>query len=194
MKKNFWRMVTVVLMVLVLGACAKKVTPPEVETATTDTSGASKSQPAESGFGTSRGAEGFPSPGLSAEEKAMQDARMLPFRATTDLKDIHFKYDKYDLDDDSKKSLQKNADWLKEHPGIKVEIQGHCDERGTNNYNLGLGDRRANATKQYLTALGVDAARLFTISYGEEKPFCTESNESCWWQNRRSHFMISGTP
>ncbi|MBI4383942.1 MAG: peptidoglycan-associated lipoprotein Pal [Nitrospinae bacterium] len=146
--------------------------------------------------GGAGGAEGFGGlpggeAGAGAGEKAMQEARMLPFQATTDLDDIHFAFDKYDLDDNSKKTLQKNAEWIKQHPGAKVEIQGHCDERGTNNYNLALGERRATATKKYLMALGVSEGQVYTISYGEERPFCHESNENCWWQNRRAHFMVS---
>ncbi|MBI4389974.1 MAG: peptidoglycan-associated lipoprotein Pal [Nitrospinae bacterium] len=143
------------------------------------------------GAGGGEGFGGLPGGEAGAGEKAMQEARMLPFQATTDLDDIHFAFDRYDLDDNSKKTLQKNAEWIKQHPGAKVEIQGHCDERGTNNYNLSLGERRATATKKYLTALGVSEDQMFTISYGEERPFCHESNENCWWQNRRAHFMVS---
>ena len=113
------------------------------------------------------------------------------FQDSGDLKDIHFKFDKYDLDNDSRKVLQQNASFLKKNPDMKIEIQGHCDERGTNNYNTALGERRANSTKKFLVSLGVDASRLNTISYGEEKPFCFDSNESCWFKNRRAHFMVA---
>jgi len=113
------------------------------------------------------------------------------FQESEDLKDIHFKFDKYDLDNDSKKVLQKNAAFLKKNPDMKIEIQGHCDERGTNNYNTALGERRAHSTKKFLVSLGVDASRLNTISYGEEKPFCFDSNENCWFKNRRAHFMVA---
>lgn len=118
-------------------------------------------------------------------------AKSLPFQTTADLRDIHFKYNRHDLDDTAKGILKKNAQWLNQHPEIKVEIQGHCDERGTNNYNLGLGERRALQTKKYLQALGVGARRMISISYGEENPLCTESSENCWWQNRRGHFLVS---
>ncbi|MZG52991.1 MAG: peptidoglycan-associated lipoprotein Pal [Nitrospinae bacterium] len=113
------------------------------------------------------------------------------FQESSDLKDIHFKFDKYDLDSNSKKVLQQNAEFLKKNPGMKIEVQGHCDERGTNNYNIALGERRAHSTKKFLESLGIDASRLNTISYGEEKPFCFDSNENCWFQNRRAHFMVS---
>lgn len=120
-----------------------------------------------------------------------QEARLADFTDTTDLNDIHFAYDQYDLTEESKQILRTNAEWMKSNPSARIEIQGHCDERGTNNYNLGLGERRALSTKKFLTALGVDANRIFTISYGEEKPFCFDSNDACWTENRRAHFMVA---
>jgi peptidoglycan-associated lipoprotein len=128
--------------------------------------------------------------GLGADQ-GIQEARLYSFRPTSELKDIHFKFDKYDLDSRSKSVLKQNADFLKQHPSVKVEIQGHCDERGTNNYNLALGQRRAASTKRYLASLGIPESRLHVISYGEEKPFCGETNEGCWERNRRAHFMVA---
>jgi len=107
------------------------------------------------------------------------------------LQDIHFEYDRDQLTSQNKEILRSNANWMKANPSARVEIQGHADERGTNNYNLGLGERRAMQTKKYLISLGVDESRLYTISYGEEKPFCFESNENCWWENRRAHFTVA---
>src|SRR6266704_1604907 len=92
---------------------------------------------------------------------------------------------------DASESLSKTADFLKNYPQIKATIEGHCDERGSTEYNLGLGDRRASAVKQYIISLGISADRLSTVSYGKEKPFCMEHNESCWQQNRRGHFVKS---
>ena len=120
-----------------------------------------------------------------------EEARLHSFHATDDLKDIHFNFDQYDLDSNSKKVLEQNATYLKSNPGIRVEIQGHCDERGTNNYNIALGQRRAHSTKKYLVAQGVNSHRVNIISYGEEKPFCSDSNENCWHQNRRAHFLVA---
>jgi len=128
--------------------------------------------------------------GLGADQ-GIQEARLFSFKPTSELKDIHFQFDKHDLDSRSKGILKQNADFLKQHPSVKVEIQGHCDERGTNNYNLALGQRRAASTKKYLSSLGIPENRLHVISYGEEKPFCNESSDSCWWRNRRAHFMIA---
>lgn len=119
------------------------------------------------------------------------EARLFSYRPTAKLKDVHFKFDRYDLDEQSKGVLSENASFLKDNPKVRVEIQGHCDERGTNNYNLALGQRRANSTKRFLKTLGVPETRMHVISYGEEKPFCVESNESCWWRNRRAHFLVA---
>jgi peptidoglycan-associated lipoprotein len=108
------------------------------------------------------------------------------------LKDIHFAFDSSDLDEQARTILRDNANWLKDHSKAKVEIEGHCDERGTVEYNLALGTRRAGAAKEYVVTLGVPADRLTTISYGEELPLCHEHNEECWQQNRRVHFVVLG--
>ena len=106
------------------------------------------------------------------------------------LKDIHFGFDRYDLEGEARETLKVNADWLKKNPSARIEIEGHCDERGTNEYNLALGAKRAQAAKDYLVTLGIATERLSTISYGEEIPVCKEHNESCWQQNRRARFVI----
>jgi peptidoglycan-associated lipoprotein len=103
--------------------------------------------------------------------------------------DAYFAFDKYDLDDKAKVTLKNLADLLKKK-NINVVIEGNCDERGTKEYNLALGDKRAAAAKQYLNSLGIPAAKLSTISYGKEKPVCTESSEACWAKNRRDHFVV----
>jgi peptidoglycan-associated lipoprotein len=107
------------------------------------------------------------------------------------LKEVHdafFDYDSAEIRPDARAALQRTADFLKGYPNARITIEGHCDERGSTEYNLALGDRRANAVKQYLVSLGLPAANLTTTSWGKEKPFCSESNESCWQQNRRGHF------
>src|SRR5713226_6773734 len=108
-----------------------------------------------------------------------------------EVRDAYFDYDKADLRPDARAALSKTADFLKNYPQLKVNIEGHCDERGSTEYNLGLGDRRASAVKQYIVSLGVSADRVGTVSFGKEKPFCTETNEACWQQNRRGHFVKS---
>ena len=106
-----------------------------------------------------------------------------------EVRDAYFDYDKADIRPDARASLSATADFLKAHPSIKTTIEGHCDERGSTEYNLGLGDRRASAVKQYLVSLGVSGDRLSTVSFGKEKPFCMEHAEACWQQNRRGHFV-----
>jgi peptidoglycan-associated lipoprotein len=106
--------------------------------------------------------------------------------------DVYFEYDESSLSDDARGKLARNADLLKAQGQFLVTIEGHADERGTNEYNLALGERRSNAVRDYLGSLGVSGDRLRTISYGEERPVCTESEESCWSQNRRAHLVITG--
>jgi peptidoglycan-associated lipoprotein len=106
--------------------------------------------------------------------------------------DVYFDFDKYDLKPEARERLSKNAEFMKSNPKYVVEIQGHCDERGTNDYNIALADRRANAAREYMVTLGIAETRLKTVSFGEEKPVCTDHNESCWWRNRRGEFHLAG--
>lgn len=106
------------------------------------------------------------------------------------LQDIFFDFDKYNIRPGDAKILDENAKWMKANPNYLVLIEGHCDERGTNEYNLALGERRAKSTMNYLVSQGVEASRITIISYGEERPQCTEKNEGCWSRNRRAHFLV----
>ena len=133
----------------------------------------------------------FDSGPSGAMDSGIQESRLQSFEESSELKDIHFKFDKYDLDNNSRAILKGNADYLKHNPSLQIEVHGHCDERGTNNYNIALGERRAHSTKTYLVSQGVNSKRVRVISFGEEKPFCLDSNETCWYQNRRAHFMVS---
>jgi peptidoglycan-associated lipoprotein len=103
--------------------------------------------------------------------------------------DAYFDFDKADIRPDVREALSQTAEYLKANSSIRVTIEGHCDERGSTEYNLGLGDRRAAAVKEYLVSLGISADRMNTVSFGKEKPFCMEHNETCWQQNRRGHFV-----
>lgn len=122
--------------------------------------------------------------------KALQEGRPPITPASSPLKDVFFDFDRYDLSAEARGVLRGNADWLKNNPAVRVDIEGHCDERGTNDYNLALGAKRAAAAREYLTSLGIAADRLSTTSYGEEIPVCQERSESCWRQNRRARFVI----
>jgi peptidoglycan-associated lipoprotein len=105
---------------------------------------------------------------------------------------VHFDYDAYAVTDEGRATLQRQAAWLAKYPSVRITVEGHCDERGTREYNLALGARRANSVKEYLVSLGVSAGRLDTISYGKERPICTESDESCYAQNRRGVSTVTG--
>ena len=107
------------------------------------------------------------------------------------VKDIYFDYDAYEVRAADQSVLQSNAAFFKQHPNIHFTIEGHCDERGSTEFNLALGDNRASSAKNALVQAGIPASSIRTISYGKEKPFCSESNEQCWQQNRRDHFVIS---
>jgi peptidoglycan-associated lipoprotein len=104
---------------------------------------------------------------------------------------VHFAFDKYNLDDLAQAVLQRKANFLRDNPDIYITIEGHCDERGTNEYNLALGDRRSESTRSFLLDLGIEAYRISTVSYGEERPLCEQRNEECWSTNRRAAFIIN---
>ncbi|HEY0788296.1 MAG TPA: peptidoglycan-associated lipoprotein Pal [Thermoanaerobaculia bacterium] len=106
------------------------------------------------------------------------------------VRDVFFEFDSFTLSADGQDALAVTASWLKAHPEFSLLVEGHCDERGTQQYNLALGDRRANVAKDYIVTLGVDAGRVRTISYGEERPFATGSDETSWAQNRRAHMTL----
>jgi peptidoglycan-associated lipoprotein len=112
------------------------------------------------------------------------------FMAVAALKEVYFDFDKYDIRAEDAKTLDANATWLKSNGDNLVLIEGHCDERGTNEYNLALGERRAKATMNYLVSQGIQANRITIISYGEERPVCTEKTEACWAKNRRANFLV----
>jgi len=106
------------------------------------------------------------------------------------LTDIHFGYNTYNIEPQDGSILKQNASWLQSNPRTRVQVEGHCDERGSEEYNIALGAKRAQAAKDYLETLGVEGSRISTISYGKELPLCTDHDESCWQQNRRDHFVV----
>jgi peptidoglycan-associated lipoprotein len=159
---------------LALAGCAKKTLGPE--------DGAFYDDPQSSAAGADEEA-------LNAQSSLERYRRGLAPDEDGVLKDVHFGYDAYELDANARDVLAANAEWLKENPGTRTEIEGHCDERGTIEYNLALGARRAKAAKDYLVSLGVSPDRLSTISYGEELPLCRDMSESCYARNRRVHFI-----
>jgi peptidoglycan-associated lipoprotein len=133
-----------------------------------------------------------PAPPTAAPATPAPTARPAPkeFAVNANVKDVFFDFDKYNIKPEYAKVLDANATWLKTNAGQLVLIEGHADERGTVEYNLVLGERRAKSAMNYLVAQGVQANRFTVISYGKERPFCTEHNEACWSQNRRAHFLV----
>ena len=194
-------LVSLLISVVVLAGCAKRpamtaasapapsgaaqatappaTTPPAVTTPPTSGS--------ESSGSTTPGTSGSQPPGSGTATPGARPP-VSEFTANPNLKDIYFDFDKYDIRPGDAKILDSNATWLKGNNNL-VLIEGHCDERGTNEYNLALGERRAKATMNYLVSQGVQAGRITIISYGEERPICTEHNEACWAKNRRAHFL-----
>ncbi len=124
------------------------------------------------------------------EEAAKKVAAVLA-KELYELADINFDFDKFNLKDNSRAILNKHADWLNKNKDVKITIEGHCDERGTAEYNLALGERRADAAAKYLTGMGIDSKRIKTISYGFERPLDPRHNEEAWAKNRRAHFFVS---
>jgi peptidoglycan-associated lipoprotein len=130
-------------------------------------------------------------PGILSEDELFAEKTLEELNAEAPLKTVYFALDTATLDEQARKVLQANAQWLTRWPSTQILINGHTDERGTTEYNLALGDRRAAAVKQYLADLGVSPKRLVLVSMGEETPVCGEQAENCWWQNRRGMFVIS---
>lgn len=123
---------------------------------------------------------------IAPVSRPLRDEEWFPLN----IKDGFFDYDRYDLRDDARQALLDDARALKERPNIRITVEGHCDERGSEAYNLALGDKRANAAKDFLVAQGIDPARIDTISYGEERPFAPGHDEAAWQQNRRAHLVM----
>ena len=132
-----------------------------------------------------------PAPRALSEEELMAQKSLDQLNKERPLADVFFALDQSVISNDGRNSLTQNATWLKRWTNMRINVEGHADERGTAEYNLGLGERRANAVKAYLVELGVPADRITVVSKGKEAPFCTESNEACWQQNRRGHFIIT---
>ena len=161
---------------------SQQVSPSDSTTYTLNAKGAGGSQTA-----TARVTVNAPAPPPPPTQSSLTEEQM--FAQT--VKDIYFDYDKSDLRPSDQASIQADVAFLQQHPNISFTIEGHCDERGSTEYNLALGDNRASAVKNALVAGRIATGRIKTISYGKEKPFCTESNEQCWQQNRRGHFVYS---
>lgn len=131
-----------------------------------------------------------PAPPLEAKDPILTED-LAKLNSGGYLKDAFFDYDRASLREDARTALAADSRWLLRYPKFQILVEGHCDERGTEEYNLALGDKRASAVREYLASLGVEAARVKTVSYGKDRPFCSEDNEHCWQDNRRGHFLIT---
>jgi peptidoglycan-associated lipoprotein len=173
---------------LAFAGCSSTTTP------TTEPSAAAAATPApaetkkkvDSGKTTESTTKAPPSSSLDALQRGESTATP----ASSPLKDVYFDFDRYDLRADAREILKANSAWLKANPAAQVQIEGHCDERGTTEYNIALGSRRSESVRDYLVTLGTSADRLSAISYGEEVPVCREQTEECWQQNRRVRFVV----
>jgi peptidoglycan-associated lipoprotein len=194
--------VSLLVCAVIISGCAKRPATTQATapapTGAAGTTGAAPATPPASltqpgaGTGQDQGqGQGQTPAGGAAAQTPASTARpaVKDFTAVPELKDIFFDFDKYDVRPSDARVLDANAQWLKSNDNL-VLIEGHCDERGTNEYNLALGERRAKSTMNYLVSQGVQANRITIISYGEERPQCTEHNEGCWAKNRRSHFLV----
>lgn len=138
-----------------------------------------------------------PPPPAAAAPRPLTEEEIFGRKSLADLNnekplgDVYFELDAATLKEEGKAALSTNATWLKKWASTKISVEGHCDERGSAEYNLGLGERRAKAVQDYLASLGIGADRVTVVSKGKEAPFCSESNEACWAQNRRGHFVIT---
>jgi peptidoglycan-associated lipoprotein len=183
-----WFLVLIVTLIVTVSACSKKVPPPAPAPPPPPAVPAAPPAPPPPPAPAPAPA---PAPRALTEEEVFSRKSVDQLNAEKPLTDAYFDYDKSDLREDGRASLQKDAQYLKKWSSIVVSIEGHCDSRGSSEYNLALGSRRATAVKDYLVSLGVAANRITVVSKGKEQPFCGEETEACWQQNRRGHFIIT---
>ncbi|MBI4686275.1 MAG: peptidoglycan-associated lipoprotein Pal [Nitrospirae bacterium] len=179
----------ILLLVVVAFGCAKKYVKPAEEAP--KPAKVEEARPQDAKKDVMAGEKVAPMAAEAKKEPMTLPKETVSVKEEAVFKDVLFDFDKYDIKADARAALDSAASWLKKNSAVKILVEGHCDERGTNEYNLALGEKRAKAAKDYLTSQGVSASRINTITYGEEKPLCTEQNEGCYQRNRRAHFVIA---
>jgi len=189
LRRCAWLIATILMVVLTVSACAKKVPPPPPPPPPEPPAAPAPPPPPPPPPPPAPAPP--PPPRVPTEEELFSKKTLDQLNAEMPLGDVLFDYDMAVIRDDQRGVLQKNADWLRRWTTTRVTIEGHADQRGTNEYNLALGERRGNAVKDYLVSLGIAADRMTVISKGEEAPVCTEMTEDCYQRNRRGHFIIT---
>lgn len=177
-----------IIAIFLMSCCAKRVSVSEEEAAKAPETVAPAPKPVETVAPKPMVEEAMPTTkALKEEALAMAEGR-----TSAGLLPVYFDFDMYNMRSDQTSRLDQNAKWLKKNPTAKIRIEGNCDERGSNEYNLALGERRANSAQEYLTNMGIAPERIETLSYGEERPLCFELDEECWSKNRRADFVTIG--
>ena len=193
LRRSVWLPAIVLLVAVTLNACSRKVPPPAPPPPAPPpvaTAPAPPPPPPAPPRATVPPPPVQP-PGPPSEEDVFAKKTLDQLNAEAPLADVQFDYDQFAVRDDQRAALQRNADYLRRWTSVRVSIEGHADLRGTNEYNLALGERRANSVRDYLTGLGLAADRFAVVSKGEETPLCTEDSEACHERNRRAHFVIT---
>jgi len=188
LRRCVWLTTIVFLVALTVMACSKKVPPPPPPPPAPPAAPAPPPPPPPP---PPAPAPAPAPPRAPTEDEIFSKKTLDQLNAEMPLADVAFDYDQSTVREDQRAILQKNADYMRRWPSIRVTIEGHADARGTNEYNLALGERRGNAVKEYLAGLGIGADRMLVISKGEESPLCTEESEACYARNRRGHFIIT---
>jgi peptidoglycan-associated lipoprotein len=186
MMVNFKTTCYAVISLLIFAGCAPSAAKKSDSASAQPSSSAPKTATSSKGEGERGGARETSTDRSSLSQ--LQDGKSS--ESSGPLKDVYFDFDSHSLSADARETLRSNASWLKSNPSVRAEIEGHSDERGTNEYNLALGARRAQTAKDFLATLGIRADRLSTISYGEEIPTCKDATEGCWQRNRRARFVV----
>jgi peptidoglycan-associated lipoprotein len=189
LRRCVWLTAIVLLVLLTVSACSKKIPPPPPPPPAPPAEPAPPPPPPPPAPAPAPAPA--PPPRPLSEEELFAKKTLDELNAEMPLADVAFDYDMSGIREDQRGVLQKNADWLRKWSSTRVTVEGHADARGTNEYNLALGERRGNAVKDYLVTLGIAANRLTVISKGEEAPVCSEMTEACYAKNRRAHFVIT---
>jgi peptidoglycan-associated lipoprotein len=193
LRRSLWLSATVLLVAVTLNACSRKVPPPAPPPPAPPPVATVPPQPPPPAAPPRANVppQPAPPPRPLTEEELFARKTLPELNAEAPLADVTFDYDQFAIRDDQRAVLQRNADYLRRWTSVRVSIEGHADLRGTNEYNLALGERRANSVREYLTGLGLAADRFAVVSKGEETPLCTEDSEACHARNRRVHFVIT---